>query len=75
MKKTAENIKTLLREGIQVTLRSDNFRFSELSDFARLAASSETTITIVVGDNLTFAEVQALAQISHGQLHTDLSRT
>jgi hypothetical protein len=74
MKKSAENIKTLLRNSIPVKLQSDNYRFSELSDIARLAASSETMITLVVGDNLTFAEVQTLANISNGYLHVDLSR-
>lgn len=72
MKKSAENIKALLRNSVPVKLQSDSFRFSELSDIARLAASSETTITLVVGDNLTFAEVQDLANISNGHLQVDL---
>lgn len=74
MKKSAENIKALLRNSVPVKFQSDNYRFSELSDIARLAASSETTIILVVGDNLTFAEVQTLANISNGHLQVDLSR-
>ena len=62
---------TLLRSGIGgLTLKSDDFRFSELSMFAQLAASSETPLTLVVGDNLTFAEV--LTKTAHGFLHVDL---
>lgn len=74
MRKSAENIKALLRDGVPVTLRTDNFRYSELMEFARLAASSETTIILAVGDNLTFSEVKTLADIAHGHLHTDFSR-
>ena len=73
MKKSVENIMTLLRSGIGgLTLKSDDFRFSELSMFAQLAASSETPLTLVVGDNLTFAEVLALTKTAHGFLHIDL---
>ncbi len=73
MKKSVENITTLLRSGIGgLTLKSDDFRFSELSIFAQLAASSETPFTLVVGDNLTFAEVVALTKTAHGFLHVDL---
>ena len=73
MKKSVENIKALLRSGIGgLTLKSDDFRFSELSTFAQLAASSETPLTLVVGDNLTSAEVLALTKTAHGFLHVDL---
>lgn len=73
MKKSVENITALLRSGIGgLTLRSDDFRFSELSMFAQLAASSETPLTLVVGDNLTFAEVMALSKTAHGFLRVDL---
>lgn len=74
MKKSVVNITELLRSGIGgLTLKSDDFRFSELSMFAQLAASSETPLILVVGDNLTFAEVAALAKTAHGFLHVDLS--
>lgn len=73
MKKSVENIMTLLRSGIGgLTLKSDDFRFSELSMFAQLAASSETPLILVVGDNLTFTEVMALTKTARGFLHVDL---
>lgn len=34
MKLTEENIKTLLRDGIQLIVRSDDYRYSELEEFA-----------------------------------------
>ncbi|MEG2599539.1 MAG: hypothetical protein RSA66_08705 [Muribaculaceae bacterium] len=74
MKKSAQNIIALLRESVPVTLRSDNFRFSELSDFARISATAETTINLIVGDNLTFQEVQSLSNISNRHIHVDLSK-
>lgn len=75
MKKSIENIMPLLRGRVAgMTLRSDDYRFSELSEFARLAATSETTITLVVGDNLTAAEVMDLVNTAHGHLHVDLSK-
>lgn len=75
MKKSIENIMPLLRGRVAgMTLRSDDYRFSELSEFARLAATSETTITLVVGDNLTAAEVMDLVNTAHGYLHVDLSK-
>ncbi len=55
MKKSVENITELLRSGIGgLTLKSDDFRFSELSMFAQLAASSETPLILVVGENLAW---------------------
>lgn len=73
MKKSVENITSLLRSGIGgLTLKSDDFRFSELSMFAQLAASSETPLILVVGDNLTFTEVMALTKTARGFLHVDL---
>ena len=73
MKKSVENITALLRSGIGgLTLRSDDFRFSELSMFAQLAASSETPLILVVGDNLTSAEVIVLTKTAHGFLHVYL---
>lgn len=74
MKKSVENITALLHSGLGgLTLKSDDFRFSELSMFAQLAASLETPLILVVGDNLTFAEITALAKTAHGFLHVDLS--
>lgn len=73
MKKSIENIMPLLRGRVAgMTLRSDDYRFSELLAFARLAASKEVHLTLVVGDNLTAAEVVELARTAHGFLHIDL---
>lgn len=74
MKKSFENIQSLLRKGVPVTLLSDDFRYSELSEFAQIASSSETALTLVVGHNLNYTEVLQLSNISHGYLHLDLSR-
>lgn len=73
MKKSKENIKTLLRNGISVVVRTDDFRYSELEEFARLSNSSETNLTLVVGDDLTFDEVMQLAHISHGHICLNLT--
>lgn len=74
MKKSTENILSLLHKGIAgLTLKSSDFRFSELYKFARSAASSETNLVLVIGDNLTASEVISLAEIAHGHLHVDLS--
>ena len=54
-------------------MKSSDFRFSELCEFARSAAASETNLVLVVGDNLTASEVISLAEIAHGHLHVDLS--
>lgn len=74
MRKSADNIKALLRKGVFVTLCSDDYRFSELMDFARIAASSETEMVLVIGDNLTFPEVDSLASAARGHLRVDLSK-
>lgn len=64
----------LLHQGVAgLTLKSADFRFSELFEFARLAATSETNLVLIVGDNLTASEVLSLAEIAHGHLHVDLS--
>ena len=74
MRKSAENIMALLHQGVAgLTLKSADFRFSELFEFARLAATSETNLVLIVGDNLTASEVLSLAEIAHGHLHVDLS--
>lgn len=72
MKQTSENIKTLLRLSVPVSLRSDRFRFSEIHEMILVAASSETTLTLTVGDNLNFDEVKHLVNASHGYLHVSL---
>lgn len=56
MKKSAENIKSFLRRGVEVKIHAEDFQFYELEEFARLARSNETKLTIFVGDNLNFAE-------------------
>lgn len=73
MKKSKEHIKALLREGISVVMRTDDFRYSELEEFARLSNSSETNLTLVVGDDLTFDEAMQLAHISHGHICLNLT--
>lgn len=74
MRKTQDNIAALLRAGVPVKLNADDFRHSELANLMRIAASSETTITLIIGDSLTAAEVQDLGRIAHGQLKVDLTR-
>lgn len=74
MKKSVENITELLRSGIGgLTLKSDDFRFSELSMFAQLAASSDIQLTIVVSDNLSIDEISQLAKDANGHLHVDFT--
>lgn len=74
MKKTQDNIAALIRARVPVKLNADDFRYSELENLVRLAASSETTITLIIGDNLIAAEVLDLGRIAHGQLKVDLTR-
>lgn len=74
MKKTKDNIMALQRIGVQLVIKSDDFQFSELAEFARLSCSNETNLTIAVGDDLSFDEIMQLARASHGHLIVDLSR-
>lgn len=74
MKKSEENIKALLRNGAKLTLRSDDFRYSELAEFVRLSANGETELAIIVGDNLNFDEANKLAVIGGEFLRIDLSK-
>lgn len=74
MKLTEENIKTLLRDGIQLIVRSDDYRYSELEEFARLSAVNETQMILVVGDNITFNEARKLAKVSCKNIVLDASR-
>jgi len=68
MKKSADNIKHLLRSGILVELHTDDFRFSELLGFANLARSQQTMLTFTIGDNLNFDEVLDLSAVAKGYL-------
>ena len=74
MKKSEENIKALLRNGVKLILRSDDFRYSELAEFVRLSANRETELTIVVGDNLNYDEVNKLVAVGKEFLRIDLSK-
>lgn len=66
MKKSAENIKSFIRRGVEVNIHSACFRFYELEDIARLAHSNETKLTITVEDNLNLAEVNRLVDAANG---------
>lgn len=66
MKKSAENIRSLIRRGVEVSVHSSDFQFYELEDIARLARSNETKLTITVGDNLNFAEAGHLVDAAGG---------
>lgn len=74
MNKSAENIKSLLRMGARLILRTEDFRYSELEDFVRLSANKETELIVVVGDNLNTDEVKKLVSVGKEFLRLDLSR-
>ncbi|MBR1491900.1 MAG: hypothetical protein IJ610_04015 [Bacteroidaceae bacterium] len=74
MKKSEENIKSLLRMGAKLILRTEDFRYSELEDFVRLSANKETELTLIVGDSLNTDEVKKLVSAGKEFLRLDLSR-
>ena len=74
MKKSEENIKSLLRMGAKLILSTEDFRYSELEDFVRLSANKETELTIVVGDSLNSDEVKKLVNVGKEFLRLDLTR-
>ena len=74
MNKSAENIKSLLRMGARLILRTEDFRYSELEDFVRLSANKETELIVVIGDNLNTDEVKKLVSVGKEFLRLDLSR-
>ncbi|WP_300634567.1 hypothetical protein [uncultured Duncaniella sp.] len=61
MKKSYTNIADLIRKGANVKINSDDFRFSEISNLARIAANNETMLHIKVGDNINAAELAGIA--------------
>lgn len=61
MKKSYSNIADLLRQGASVKINSDDFRFSEISNLALIAANNETTLHIMVGDKINAAELASIA--------------
>ena len=74
MRKSIENLVNIMHGGIAaITVKSDDFRFSELSMLAQHAASTETTLHLIVGSGLTAGEVQMLASLAHGHLAVDLT--
>jgi c-di-AMP phosphodiesterase-like protein len=74
MKKSEENIKSLLRIGAKLILSTEDFRYSELEDFVRLSANKETELTLIVGDSLNTDEVKKLVSVGKEFLRLDLSR-
>ena len=74
MKKSEENIKSLLRMGAKLILRTEDFRYSELEDFVRLSANKETELTLIVGDSINTDEVKKLVSVGKEFLRLDLSR-
>ena len=73
MKKSYENVAALLRHSTPVTLRSDDFRFSELSKLVNVTIANEAELTIVVGDNLTASEVSMLTHNTRGRVRIVLT--
>ena len=73
MKKSEENIKSLLRMGAKLILRTEDYRYSELEDFVRLSANKETELTLIVGDSINTDEVKKLVSIGKEFLRLDLS--
>ena len=74
MKKSEENIKSLLRMGAKLILRTEDYRYSELEDFVRLSANKETELTLIVGDGINSDEVKKLVSVGKEFLRLDLSR-
>lgn len=74
MKKSEENIKSLLRMGAKLILRTEDYRYSELEDFVRLSANKETELTLIVGDGINSDEVRKLVSVGKEFLRLDLSR-
>ena len=74
MKKSEENIRSLLRMGAKLILRTEDYRYSELEDFVRLSANKETELTLIVGDSINSDEVKKLVGIGKEFLRLDLSR-
>ena len=74
MKKSEENIKSLLRMGAKLILRTDDFRYSELEDFVRLSANKETELTLIVGDSINTDEIKKLVSVGKEFLRLDISR-
>lgn len=73
MRIPGEDVKALLRKGAKLILRADDYRYSELDDFVRLAANTKTELTLVVGDSLHVDEVGKLHCIGREYLRIDLS--
>jgi hypothetical protein len=61
MKKSYANIAELIRKGATVKINSDDFRFSEISSLAQIAAGNEVILHIKVGDNINPAELVGIA--------------
>ena len=74
MKKSEENIKSLLRMGAKLILGTEDFRYSELEDFVILSANKETELTLIVGDSINSDEVKKLVSVGKEYLRIDLSR-
>ena len=74
MKKSEENIRSLLRMGAKLILRTEDYRYSELEDFVRLSANKGTELTLIVGDGINSDEVRKRVSVGKEFLRLDLSR-
>lgn len=61
MKKSYSTIADLLRKGANVKINSDDFRFSEISSLAQIAANNETQLIMKVGDKINTTELADIA--------------
>lgn len=68
MKLSTDDIKQILRQGAGIGLRTDDFRFSELFEFAKCAFSNSAKLTLTIGDNITTKEILTLARIARHNL-------
>lgn len=51
----------MLRRGAGVKIKSDDYRFSEISSLAQIAANNEAHLSIKIGDKLNAAELADIA--------------
>ncbi len=73
MKKSYTTIADIIRKGATVNINSDDFRFSELSSLAEIAANNNTALHIKVGDNINAAELSTLATAAGEYLTLDFA--
>ncbi len=71
MKKTYNAIADIIRKGACVKIKSDDFRFSEISGLARIAANNGVIIQITVGDNINASEIADIAAVARQHVMFD----